>query len=1070
MAGQRRCYRCETTFDGGNSVSSSCPRCGTMVFDDDTRATLIPQAYGPGAIIEGRDHPTPKTRPAVDPGAKTVALGPQDIIVPSDAHFPQISRIGHYDVLGEIARGGMGVVYRARDTKLNRLVAVKVLLEGKHASSETVERFLREAQSTARLRHPAIVPIYDMGVHDGHNYLVMEYIVGQPLSALVHARDMSPQRAVDLIIQVADAVEHAHREGIVHRDLKPANILVDTEWRAKVTDFGLAKAGKGGSDLTKSGTAMGTPYYMPPEQARGDMRLVDARSDVYAMGAVLYECLCGQPPLIGENDIDTIIKVMNEDPIAPSVKNSAVPKDLDPVCLKCLEKDPARRYQSARELADELRRFKSGEGVLARGSGPLSRVMRKAKRHRGLLVAGFVGFAAAVTLFGILRLGRDARRRNGDPNPAPVVQARQNVPFYEPREAGWAGEGWAVTTEGGEEAWSAYGTAPRTLVATGAHDGSLRLFFNVLADRAHPGEVTVRLFGNPTRPDEGYKVTIKRSGAAFLIEASRQSEAGRKSDRGMVRADRRWLPVLIERRIDGLWVRAGPGGTPIALLFDPEPGFRRDNRQVSLAVSGGAARVGGLTLEGESAAYRRSSVGVGDRLFEAQAWEAAREQYRFSIPDNPAIDLDWEAVYKLALCDEMLASLSKEATLWRDAADGLARFLRGARTPVSEVGARQALALAVAQLDNAGDYADVLPVTTDVASRNHQAATSYTADDDRKLGNIFRFLQLENSDNVEPSVLAAAVLRETAACPERPDAHCARAFRALMEAFYRRGMNADAERVGGECVSMAEDLLKLQREARSRKVPDADAIAEAARRYGTSAEMEDLKRRAREIQVRSMAAGGRTMEAVKLVDGWINAASGEGEVGTRALLMLLKADLLRLGGALAKACDVYRQLAGWENEIYSIPATQQLVRTLSALGEPAQAAAVLNGSQVLQSRAPGIVAYERAFLDLARGDRDAAREDFRQVAAADTDAMLAGAARYIIGASTRKDLTLAVPLIPSAPALVEFFNAVAAEVAGKDSEALASYRKAESLSMGRDTPFWLSKQRRLALEARGVPR
>lgn len=1071
MAGQRRCYRCETTFDGGNSVSSSCPKCGTMVFDDDSRATLIPQAYGPGAIIEGRDRPTPKTLPAVDPGAKTVALGPQDVVVPSDAHFPQISRIGHYDVLGEIARGGMGVVYRARDTKLNRLVAVKVLLEGKHASSETIERFLREAQSTARLRHPAIVPIYDMGVHDGHNYLVMEYIVGQPLSALVHARDMTPQRAVDLIIQVADAVEHAHREGIVHRDLKPANILVDTEWRAKVTDFGLAKAGKGGSELTKSGTAMGTPYYMPPEQARGDMRLVDARSDVYAMGAVLYECLCGQPPLIGENDIDTIIKVMNEEPIAPSIKKSDVPKDLDPVCLKALEKDPLRRYQSARELADELRRFKSGEGVLARGSGPISKIMRKAKRHRGLLAAGVVGFAAAVTLFGILRLGRDARRKGSDPAPVPVVQARQNVPFYEPREAGWSGEGWAVTTEGGEEAWSAYGTAPRTLVASGAHDGSLRLFFNLLTDRSHPGEITVRLFGNPARPEEGYLVTLRRSGGSYVVEASRQSEAGKKASRGTVRADRRWLPVLIERRVDGLWVRVGASGVPVAVLFDPEPGFRRDNRQVSLTVTGGAARVGGLTFEGESAAYRRSSVGVGDRLFEAQAWEAAREQYRFSVPDNPAIDLDWEAVYKSALCDELLAELSKEAALWREAADGLARFLRGARAPVSEVGARQAIALAVAQLDNAGDYADVLPVTTDVASRNHQSSNSYqAAEDNQKLANIFRFLQFENGDNVDPSVLASAVLRETAACPDRPDAHCSRLFRALMEAFYRRGMHADAERVAGDCVAMADDLLKGQREARGRKVPDSDAISEAARRYGTSAEMEDLKRRAREIQARSMAAGGRPMEAVALVESWINGASGEGEVGTRALLMLMKADLLRLGGAMSKACEVYRQLAGWDNEMYSIPATQQLVRTLTAMGEPEKAAAVLAGATAFRARAPGIHAYERAFLDLARGDRDAARESFRQVAAADSDPMLSEAARFITGSATRKDLALAIPSMPASPALLEFFTAVAAEVAGKDSEALAAYRKAESLSMGRETPFWLSKQRRLALEARGVPR
>ncbi|KAF0246118.1 MAG: WD40 repeat-containing [Planctomycetota bacterium] len=1042
-----------------------------MVFDDDSRATLIPQAFGPGAIIETRDTPTPRTLPAVDVSAKTVALGAHDVVVPSDLHFPQISRIGHYDVLGEIARGGMGVVYRARDTKLNRLVAVKVLLEGKHASTETIERFLREAQSTARLRHPAIVPIYDMGVHEGRNYLVMEYVVGQPLSALVHAREMTPQRAVDLMTQVADAVEHAHREGIVHRDLKPANILVDTEWRAKVTDFGLAKAGKNSGDLTKSGTAMGTPYYMPPEQARGDMRQVDARSDVYSMGAVLYECLSGRPPLVGENDIDTIIKVVNEDAIPPSVVNREVPTDLDPVCLKCLDKDPMRRYQSARELADELRRFKSGEGVLARGSGPISKALRKARRHRGLIAAAFVGFAAAVTLFGILRLGRDSRQRKGDPVQTPVVQRRLNVPFYEPREIEWSGEGWAFETQNSEEAWGVMGTARRTLVASGAHDGSLRVFFNVLTDRGHPGEITLTLFGNPARPDEGYHVRISRSGSSLAISADRQSAAGRKTDRGNVKADLRWMPVLIERRVDGLVVKAGAGGTPIVKIFDPEPGFRRDNRQVAITVSGGAARLGGLTLEGESTGYRRS-VGVGDRLFEAQAYEAARDQFRFWIQDNPSIDLDWEAVYKAALCDEQLAGITGEATLWREAADGFARFLRGARSPASEWGARQALAIAVAQLDDADRYSDVLPATQIVTSRPANSNDTYPAPrDPEQSGSFFRFFQLNSGDDIDPASLAAAVLRETGACTERPDAHCARLYRPLMEAFYRRGMHADAERVAGGCVSMAEELLKRQREARAtNKAQDKEVAAEAARRYGTSPEMEDLKRRARELQVRSMAAGGRTLEAVSMVDLWIEAASGEGELGTRGLLLSLKADLLRLGGALDKACEIYRVVAGWDNEMYSVPATQQLARTLQAKGDLEEASAVLADAAKRRPRAAGIFGYERAFLNLARGNRAAAREDFRQVAAADTDPTLCEASRFVTGGGSKQDLARSVAWIPTAPALMEFYGAVAAELAGKDTEALAAYKRAEALSMGRDTPYWLSRLRRQALEGKGVPR
>ncbi|NUQ72352.1 MAG: serine/threonine protein kinase, partial [Polyangiaceae bacterium] len=660
----------------GTSVSASCPSCGTLVFSEDSRPTLIPQAYAPGAIVQTDLARAPDPETPVDPRAQTVALGTGPVL-PSDLHFPPVTRIAHYDILGEIARGGMGVVYRARDTKLNRLVAVKVLLEGQHASQESVERFLREAQNTARLRHQSIVPIFDLGVHDGKNYLVMEYIVGQPLSHLIHSKDLTVERSVDLILQAAEAVEHAHREGIVHRDLKPANILVDTEWRSRVTDFGLAKGKKSSSDLTKSGTAMGTPYYMPPEQARGDMRLVDARSDVYSLGAVLYECLAGQPPLVGENDIDTIIKVVNEEPLPPSTLRPGVPGDLDQVCLKALEKDPARRYQSARELLEELRRYRSGEGVLARGNGAMSRLMRRARRHRSLLVSGAMGFAAAVTLFAIVRLGGAPERpeRPHDPGPPPIL-AQAEIPYWQARDVAWSGTGWAQVREKDEDAWTA-SEEGQPLIAGATHEGIARLSFTLLADAASKPDLEVRLLSNPLHGDEGY--TVRMSLAWNTLEVS----VGRGTDHGDPQSARatvtqRWIPVRIERTVDGLWVWTG-GTQPAIRYFDPGPGFRRESRQIALVARKPGARVGALRLETASDAYLRHAVGTGDRMFDRQAWDIAAEQYRFALTEEPKTDIEWEAVYKLALCDLKEGEGGGEAAAFDRAAEGLARVLRQAR-------------------------------------------------------------------------------------------------------------------------------------------------------------------------------------------------------------------------------------------------------------------------------------------------------------------------------------------------------------------------------------------------------
>ncbi|MBI2923339.1 MAG: protein kinase [Planctomycetes bacterium] len=1046
-----------------------------MIFDDESRPTLIPEAYGPGELgIERLARPRIDPAPPVDVNAPTVNLGAADVVVPSDLHFPPVTRVAHYDILGEIARGGMGVVYRARDTKLNRLVALKVLLEGEHASPESVERFLREAQSTARLRHPNIVPIYDLGVHEGRNFLVMEYVVGQPLSALLRSRDLTHARAVEIMTQVADAVDHAHREGIVHRDIKPANILVDTEWRAKVTDFGLAKAAKGASDLTKSGTAMGTPYYMPPEQARGDMRAVDQRSDVYSMGAVLYECLAGVPPFVGENDIDTIIKVVNEDPLPPGKQGRDVAADLDHVCLKALEKESARRYASAREFGDELRRFRSGEGVLARGTGPLSRVLRHARRHRALFAAGFIGFAAAVSLFGIIRLGRGAQARRNLPPVTVRTEPRPVVPFYEERTVTWAGEGWRIGDEQGDEVWEGKSGAEKKLVATGAHDGALRVSLTLSFDPNDPGEVALRLFGNARAADEGYVVRFARAGGNMRVEAERKGMGTPRRVQRRVPIAFRWMPVQVERRIDGLWVWAGGNPEPVIEMFDPAPGFKRDSREVSLAISGGAARVGGLHLEGQSDAYRRHAVGVGDRFFDLQAYDVAEEQYRFAAPDVPKTELDWEAVYRTGLCELQTAEAGGPPESYRLAAEVFARVLREARRSACARGAAWAIPLAVAHLDNADAYADVLPasgsMTNAVASQTRVAGYPgpVEVEGNNPVAQLLALGRLLVED-ADPAEAERACRKTLASCPRNPDMHCANTLSRLGEIFYRRRLYAEAERNASELLRMLEELSKKQGENGVRDLvlgknrnkiseEEADALLD---RYGTPMAVFEMQRRAREMLARSVACAGRPLDAVALLDAWLAEAERE-TLATRYPLLMAKADILRASGGTAEACDIYRKLADGSNDMFAVPAARESIRTRIAAGELKAAREEIDRAAARRPRHAAGFEYDRGLVAVCEGNNEEALAHFERVAQdKEAEDVLKVVCWYLAGKVPKRALDAALTVAAASRAHLEYISGLAAELAGRPRDALAAYRRAEDMCYGQEAP-WLMVRARLA--------
>jgi tetratricopeptide (TPR) repeat protein len=353
-------------------------------------------------------------------------------VLPTAGGADRPARFGDYELLEEIARGGMGVVYKARQISLNRTVALKMILTGELASPADVQRFRNEALAAASLQHPNIVAIHEVGEHQGRPFFSMDYVAGPTLAQLVREHPLPAERATGYVETVARAVQHAHENGVLHRDLKPANVLLDADDRPRVTDFGLARRVEGDRGLTGTGQVLGTPAYMPPEQASGRNREVTRLADVYSLGAILYELLTARPPFRGETPLDTLRLVLDSDPVAPRLLNPRVPPDLETVCLKCLHKEPARRYTSAAALADDLGRFRRKEPVQARPVGRVERLGRWCRRNprvAGLaaaLVAVFVVGLAAV-LWQWRRAEREAAAARHDRDVARVQEQRADA-------------------------------------------------------------------------------------------------------------------------------------------------------------------------------------------------------------------------------------------------------------------------------------------------------------------------------------------------------------------------------------------------------------------------------------------------------------------------------------------------------------------------------------------------------------------------------------------------------------------------------------------------------------------
>ncbi len=368
--------------------ASKCPECGDVIAANQPKG-LCSRCALMGALKLGEETP-PANRAPLTPGG-----------------LPQ--HIGDYELLEEIARGGMGVVYKARQKSLERNVAIKMLLSGQHATEDQVRRFKVEAIAAGTLHHPNIVAVHEVGSHEGMPYFAMDLVEGPNLARMLRNGLLPAKRAAAYVKTIAEAIQYAHGKNILHRDLKPSNVLIDSNDQPKVTDFGLAKNLANDSDLTITGQVYGSPSFMSPEQAAGQRDKVGVTSDVYSLGAILYHALTGRPSFVGQTVTETLKQVEYAEPIAPSLLNPGLPRDIETICLKCLRKEPSRRYASAQELADELGRFLRNEPIHARPVSRVEKVWRWGRRNP--LAAAFVGTVcvALVTSLWLLVLVNNAK-------------------------------------------------------------------------------------------------------------------------------------------------------------------------------------------------------------------------------------------------------------------------------------------------------------------------------------------------------------------------------------------------------------------------------------------------------------------------------------------------------------------------------------------------------------------------------------------------------------------------------------------------------------------------------------
>jgi eukaryotic-like serine/threonine-protein kinase len=341
---------------------------------------------------------------------------------------------GEYELLGEIARGGMGVVFKARHKRLNRMAAIKMIRSGKLSSSEDIQRFYIEANAAAQLDHPGIVPIYEIGEYEGQPFFAMKFIEGGSLAQHIEKLRSNKYKLVEFVAKIAEAVHHAHQRGILHRDIKPANIMLDEDGNPLLTDLGLAKNTANDSNLTQTGVLVGTPSYMPPEQAESGSSLTTA-ADIYSTGAILYELLTGQPPHTGTSPVETILRVLNDPIRPPRSLDKSIEPDLELICMKCLEREPQARYSSAASLSTDLRNWLDGEPISVKPPTLFAQIANRMRRNQGLVYAILVALTGSVLslplMLSLLTLwsGQDLYAQT-EADPLPTLYKLSSIPTW----------------------------------------------------------------------------------------------------------------------------------------------------------------------------------------------------------------------------------------------------------------------------------------------------------------------------------------------------------------------------------------------------------------------------------------------------------------------------------------------------------------------------------------------------------------------------------------------------------------------------------------------------------------
>ena len=547
------------------------------------------------AVVEDGDTPPPETssrqsRRSRHSGRSTRSEQ-ADII-------PELENAGPYKVIGEVARGGMGVVYKARDRHLRRDVAIKVL-RGAGADAEEVARFRREAEASARLQHSNIVPIHAVGEVLRRPFFVMDFIEGRVLQDMVRAGELSPRSALEIAEQTAEALHYAHQQGVIHRDLKPANIIIDRFGRPQVMDFGLAKQIDDDVGLTRAGTTMGTPAYMPPEQAAGDLAEMDEQSDVYSLGALLYEMLTGKPPFSGTSTMNILMKVLEEEPPLPRSINPRIHRDVETICLKAMDKEKSRRYVTAHDFAEDIRRFRAGEAISASPATVIHRV-RRAVAHNIALAVGAVIFVL-LSAGGIgYALYREAAAREATRG----------------RDERQAKELLASAADKLEQA---------TALRRDAAPGWQRAARHLLDEAENGAALALKL--RPTAPEAARRLEEARSAVRELrvagyLDLAREFEAD-----GQYRAAEKMYRVVLEdfdpedaeaiaglkraRGVGRLWVASDPAGVEAFVLAGAEPGEVVATARTpieGLEVDSGSYR---LVLSGESVGRHEMPLDVG---------------------------------------------------------------------------------------------------------------------------------------------------------------------------------------------------------------------------------------------------------------------------------------------------------------------------------------------------------------------------------------------------------------------------------------------------------------------------